>query len=158
MQPTYCRLDAVRYARLWAFGRNPAYADFSAMGGDCTNFISQCLFAGCGVMNTRPDTGWFYRSLDDRAAAWTGVEYLHTFLTTNTGAGPYGAETPEDTAQPGDILQLSFDGAVFAHSLLVLGTAAGITVAAHDDDSCDRPAGTYNYRRARLIRIEGVRP
>ena len=39
----YDRQAAVRYASRWAYGRNPAYADFDALGGDCTNFASQCL-------------------------------------------------------------------------------------------------------------------
>ena len=28
--------------------RNPAYLDFHGLGGDCTNFVSQCLYAGAG--------------------------------------------------------------------------------------------------------------
>ena len=36
---------AVRYAGKWAYGRNPAYFDFDGLGGDCTNFISQCIYA-----------------------------------------------------------------------------------------------------------------
>ena len=70
----YNREAAVAYARRWAFSRNPAYYNFDALGGDCTNFASQCLFAGCGVMNYTPDLGWFYNSLNSRSAAWTGVE------------------------------------------------------------------------------------
>ena len=70
----YNRDLAVAYARQWAFRRNPAYYDFEKIGGDCTNFASQCLFAGIGVMNYTKDVGWYYRSLADRSAAWTGVE------------------------------------------------------------------------------------
>ena len=70
----YDRQAAVRYASRWAYGRNPAYADFDALGGDCTNFASQCLYAGAGVMDFTPTFGWYYRSLRDRAPAWTGVE------------------------------------------------------------------------------------
>lgn len=29
-------------------GRSPAYYDFSRIGGDCTNFASQGLYAGAG--------------------------------------------------------------------------------------------------------------
>ena len=47
----YNREAAVDYARRWAMGRNPAYFDFEEIGGDCTNFASQCLFAGAKVMN-----------------------------------------------------------------------------------------------------------
>jgi hypothetical protein len=32
----YNRIAAVDYAHEWAFRRNPAYADFSEMGGDCS--------------------------------------------------------------------------------------------------------------------------
>ena len=37
----YDRERAVAYAHQWAYSRNPAYYDFSVLGGDCTNFISQ---------------------------------------------------------------------------------------------------------------------
>ena len=47
----YDRAKAVAYAHQWAYSRNPAYYDFSAIGGDCTNFVSQCLRAGGAPMN-----------------------------------------------------------------------------------------------------------
>ena len=40
----YDRNAAVAYARKWALGRNPAFYDFSNIGGDCTNFASQCIY------------------------------------------------------------------------------------------------------------------
>ncbi|MFR1837392.1 MAG: amidase domain-containing protein, partial [Turicibacter sanguinis] len=42
----YNRQKAIDYARKWALGRNPLYHDYENYGGDCTNFISQCLHAG----------------------------------------------------------------------------------------------------------------
>ena len=83
----YDRQRAAAYAVRWAMGRNPAYYDFTKIGGDCTNFVSQCLFAGSGIMNFTPVTGWFYRSADDRTASWTGVEYLYRFLLGHCGGG-----------------------------------------------------------------------
>ena len=47
----YDRKAAVLYAHAWAYGRNPAFYDYEQVGGDCTNFASQCIFAGCGIMN-----------------------------------------------------------------------------------------------------------
>ena len=76
----YDRKAVVAYARRWAFARNPQYYNFDRLGGDCTNFASQCLFAGCGVMNFTPTFGWFYLDLQNRAPAWTGVEYFYQFL------------------------------------------------------------------------------
>ena len=149
----YNRNNAVSYARQWAHGRNPAYANFDELGGDCTNFISQCLYAGCKTMNYTRDTGWYYNSLSDRAAAWSGVEFLHRFLTENTGDGPRAEELPIKYAQPGDIIQLSFDGKTFSHSLFAVSVNP-ILVATHSQDSCDRPLSTYPYVKVRLLRIE----
>ena len=47
----YDRTKAITYAQNWALKSNPAFYHFGGKGGDCTNFISQCLLAGGGVMN-----------------------------------------------------------------------------------------------------------
>ena len=56
----YNRERAVEYAHKWAFSRNPRYYDFQNIGGDCTNFASQVIYAGCGEMNYTPTFGWYY--------------------------------------------------------------------------------------------------
>ena len=56
----YDRASAVWYAKRWAYGRNPAFYDYEHIGGDCTNFASQCVYAGSGVMNYDGDFGWYY--------------------------------------------------------------------------------------------------
>lgn len=151
----YDRGKAVAYAHKWAFLRNPAYYNFDELGGDCTNFASQCLYAGCGMMNYTKDTGWYYASLNNRAAAWSGVEFLHKFLTANKGNGPYASEQPE--AQEGDIVQLSFDGKEFTHSLFVVSVHSETLVASHTFDCDNRPLSTYTYKKARVLHIEGAR-
>lgn len=111
----YDRAAAVRYAHIWAYGRNPRYYDYESIGGDCTNFASQCIYAGAGVMNDTPTFGWYYINANDKAPAWTGVEYLYNFLTRRTpSAGPFAGEVPPERIRPGDIVQLSFDGARLA--------------------------------------------
>lgn len=50
----YDRLEAVIYAHRWAYGRNPAFYDYEEIGGDCTNYASQCIYVGTGVMNYTP--------------------------------------------------------------------------------------------------------
>ena len=42
----YNRAAAVAYAHAWAYRRNPRYYNYEELGGDCTNFASQCLYAG----------------------------------------------------------------------------------------------------------------
>ena len=81
----YDRQAAVDYAHQWAYFRNPQFYDFNSIGGDCTNFVSQCVFAGTGVMNYTPNTGWFYINLNYRAPAWTGVTFF-TILSPKTKA------------------------------------------------------------------------
>ena len=51
----YDRERALAYARRWALDRNPLFYNFTTVGGDCTNFVSQCVLAGCCVMNGTPD-------------------------------------------------------------------------------------------------------
>ena len=154
----YNRKQSVLYARRWAFGRNPAYYDFGQIGGDCTNFVSQCLFAGCRVMNFMPVFGWYYRSANDRTASWTGVEFLYNFLTANDGAGPYAEEIPLVQLQPGDVIQLGRTGGDFYHSLLAVGFFGGVPlVAAHSFDAYARPLSSYSYERMRAIHILGAR-
>ena len=93
---TYHRDLALRYAEKWAFGRNPKYYNFDNLGGDCTNFVSQCLYAGSGVMNYTPTFGWYYISLQKRTPSWTGVTYFYDFLISNKGAGPWASEVSRE--------------------------------------------------------------
>ena len=43
---SYNPKKAIAYAQKWYNRRNPSYADYSGSGGDCANFVSQCLIAG----------------------------------------------------------------------------------------------------------------
>lgn len=153
----YDRQAAVDYAHKWALGRNPAYYNFESIGGDCTNFASQCIFAGAGVMNFTPVTGWYYRSSYDRTASWSGVGYLYDFLVTNNGVGPYARVVPAEAAEPGDIVQLGTSGGRFYHSPVIISVYPAILVAAHTYDALDRPLSSYSYDTARFLHIEGVR-
>lgn len=155
----YNRSAAVLYAHLWAMGRNPAYYDFENIGGDCTNYASQVLYAGAGVMDFRPVYGWFYCSLQDRAPAWTGVEFLYNYLTRASHTpGPVAVEVTAQEVEPGDIIQLSFQGERYQHSPVVVAVGSEILVAAHSIDCDYRPLSTYTYTKARFLHILGVYP
>jgi len=153
----YNRVSAVQYARRWALERNPAYYNFEGIGGDCTNFVSQCLYAGAGIMNYTPDVGWFYRSASDRTASWTGVEYLFEFLTTNQSVGPFGHLVSLRNIKPGDVIQLGNSYEDYYHTLLVLTTYPDVLAAAHSDDAVNRKLSSYIYENIRCIHIDGVR-
>ena len=154
----YNREHAVTYARRWALDRNPLYFDYTGIGGNCTSFVSQCLYAGSCTMNYTPVFGWYYLSPAERTASWTGVEYFYNFLTGNAEVGPFGREVSEGELQPGDVIQLGREESGYYHSLLVLSRGEqDILIAAQSDDALDRPLSTYTYDFARYIKILGVR-
>ena len=160
----YLRRRAVAYAERWALSRNPLFYDFADLGGDCTNFVSQSIYAGGCVMNYKPTFGWYYISLDQRAPAWTGVEFLYDFLTgggdypdVNDRPGPFGREVRAAQTQIGDVVQLGRDGD-FYHSLVITGyEPRDILVSAQSDDALDRRLTSYNFEVVRFIHIDGVR-
>ncbi len=154
----YRREHALEYARRWAFDRNPLFENYNGIGGDCTNFVSQCVYAGSCVMNYTPTFGWYYISSKDRSAAWTGVEYFYNFMTTNVGVAPYATETYPGGLIIGDVIQLARPDGKYYHSLLVTGyDESGYLVASHSDNALDRPLSTYQYATARFLHIEQVR-
>jgi hypothetical protein len=161
----YNRARAVEYARRWALARNPLFINFAGRGGDCTSFVSQCVYAGSCQMNFTQDFGWYYISTTDRAPAWSSVEYFYDFITgapsfrtRNGGIGPYGIEVDSTGVLEGDVVQLADETGDFYHTLLITGFSEGQTlVSAHTNDALDKPLATYNFTSLRYIHIEGVR-
>lgn len=161
----YNRLAAVQYAHKWAYGRNPAFYDYEQIGGDCTNFASQCVYAGSGIMNFEKDFGWYYIDPNNKAPAWTGVEYFSRFMTReDASVGPVAVNATISQLEPGDVVQLSFDGEKWNHSPVVVRLLrqpalwpADVLIAAHSYDSDNRPLSTYDYQSIRFLHFTGVR-
>ena len=147
----YNPLLAVEYAKNWAFDYNPQYYNFSALGGDCTNFISQCLYAG-GIKMNFSTQGWFYRSLNDRAPAWTGVNEFWNFGTSNTSVGLKLNQCSFSSLKVGDIVQL-YNGQRFYHTLLVVNVENGVKVSAHDYNAFDIPLTSYYFSSFRCAHV-----
>ena len=161
----YNRAAAVRYAHRWAYGRNPLYYDYENIGGDCTNFASQCVYAGSGVMNYTKDLGWYYWNANDKAPAWTGVEYFYNFMTRQAETvGPVAVTASISQLMPGDVVQLSFNGSSWNHSPVVMSllrsppsSPVDVLVAAHSYDADHRPLSTYSYQAIRFLHFTSVR-
>ncbi len=153
----YRRERAREYAERWALSRNPLFYDYTGIGGNCTNFVSQSLYAGSCEMNFTPVYGWYYLSSTDRTASWTGVDYLYQFLVGNTGVGPFAREVSEDELTVGDVIQLQNAEGRYYHTLLVTGFGENTyLVAAQSNDAYNRPLDSYEYSGARFLHIEGV--
>ncbi len=122
-------------------------------GGDCTNFVSQCLYAGIKEMNYR-DYGWYYVNANNKSPSWTGVQYLYNFLINNKYEGPHGIIVPKKDVEVGDVVQLSFSSNIYGHALFITSIDGDdIKICAHTVDSKDRSLDTYTYENARFIKI-----
>lgn len=155
---TYNRQKAVEYAVTWALKRNPNYYHFGGLGGDCTNFISQCLHAGGAVMNYDKYDGWYYISINSRSPSWTGVQFFQKFLINNKKTGPYATISPIGDLEIGDIIQLRQNPYNFNHTLIISKIENGeIFVCAHSNDALNKPLSSYYFLETLGLHIEGVR-
>ena len=154
----YDRGRAFTYAKRWAFARNPLFTDYTGLGGNCTNFASQCALAASLQMNYTPTFGWYYRSDGDRAPAWTGVPFFYNFMTENAAEGPFGRAATAAEMEVGDFVQLGRSEEEYYHTLVVVAKEGGeLLVAAQSDDAFMRPLSTYSFSVSRFIHIIGVR-
>ena len=156
----YNRGKAVEYATKWAYKRNPIYYNFDTVGGDCTSFVSQCIYAGTGIMNYKKHIGWYYNSQLDRTASWSGVEFLYDFLIRNKGIGPRGIKVDVSDLQIGDIIQLKFLKERFSHSLIIIDKKGNglddIYISTHTEDAYHRKVSSYNFKDIRFIHIKDI--
>ena len=152
----YNREAVYEYAKKWAYGRNPKYYNFDSVGGDCTNFVSQCIYAGCKQMNYNRNNGWYYINGNNKSPSWTGVEFLYNFLTTNNNLGPKGEKMTIDKLEIGDVVQLSFNRQIFSHSLIVIKNGINTDntlIAAHTYDIFGKSVSEYGFEKYRCIHI-----
>ena len=156
----YNRKKAVEYAAKWAYKRNTRYYNFDDVGGDCTSFVSQCIYAGCNIMNYKKHIGWYYNSPLDRTASWSGVEYLYNFLTKNKGIGPRAIVAKMEDLEIGDIIQLEFLDNRFSHSLIIVDkkgdSLEDIYVSTHTEDAYYRKVSTYTFSDIRFLHITDI--
>ncbi|WP_100488979.1 amidase domain-containing protein [Sporolactobacillus pectinivorans] len=107
-QRNYDRLNAVRYAELWWNRRNPV---FPKVENDCTNFISQCLFAGHIPMWGQPvrGRGWWYERTN-WSFSWAVANNLRWYLSRHGNViGAVEVDSAEKLV-PGDVICYDFEG------------------------------------------------
>jgi hypothetical protein len=163
---TYNRTAAVSYAHQWAYSRNSAYPDFTNLGGDCTNFISQILRAGGAPMDNAGSYQWYYTSMTSRSPSWSGVEQLYSYLVGNTYTGPYARSGSLTELRPGDIVQLKTLPDRYGHSTVVvsadwlwswskLNYVYVVKLAMHDTNRDNYPLDNYSQYQKRFAVVRG---
>lgn len=155
----YNRQKAIEYALKWWDKRNPYFYDFDELGGDCTNFVSQCLYFG-GIEMNFDRYGWYYKNLNSRAPAWTGVDEFYKFSTNNKNSVGVRAKLAQiDYVDLGDIVQLKLIGEDrFHHSLIVTKivgqkTVDNVFVTSHTYDAINKPISHYFVEDMRFLKI-----
>lgn len=107
----YNRKKAVQYAHRWWNDYNP---EFKKIDVDCTNYVSQCLWAGGAPMKYSEDRakGWWYRfgSPPQWSFSWTVAHSLRWYLPTSS-MGLRGSEAASaKELEPGDVICYDFNG------------------------------------------------
>lgn len=105
---TYNYAAMATYAEKYWKNYNTAYRRFNSAGGDCTNYISQSLYAGGWKNDTTStedyDTWWYNTS--SQSDTWIGVNewswFTQTAKRTTALANAYQMDI-------GDVLQVDFD-------------------------------------------------
>jgi len=115
----YDRLAAVQYAERWWNDHNPKFKNFEV---NCTNFVSQCLFAGNAPMRGYPKrtSGWWMKN-NDWSFSWSVAHALSIYLSTSkTGLKAEEVFSPEKLV-PGDVICYDFQGdGRFDHTTFVV--------------------------------------
>lgn len=135
----YNRELAVQYAEEWW---NRYNTNFPVFAVDCTNYVSQCLFAGGAKMHGAPmrERGWWYTG-DNWSFSWSVAHSLYWYLK----GSPSGlrAEEMQDAKElyPGDIICYDFKGNNhWNHTTIVVhkNSDGSPLVNAHTDNSWHR--------------------
>lgn len=164
----YNRNLAVQYARTWATSRNPKYKDYDQWGGDCTNFISQCIYAGkIPFDNQGRDelSKWYWYSDNSRTPSWTSADVFARYILKNNNEntynhGVYAVEAEYNELELGDIVQLIYEGRAF-HTMIISkvilddkGYLLDYLICQHTYDLLDYPLSQKEGER-RYIKIFG---
>lgn len=147
---SYTPETGIAYAEKYALNPNPL---FYHAGVDCTNFISQCIWASYGGWNEQIEqteirsrisagfrmvkgaytSSWFGNQWGG-SRAWENVDALWNFMTYRRERGPkaigyntgrnYTDIHPRDI-KTGDVLQFSLDGKDYHHTVFVVRNERG---------------------------------
>jgi hypothetical protein len=164
---SYNRTAAANYADTYWSNYNPQYG--VEPDTDCTNFVSQAIYEGTSHTMSYPNnyyTDWYYDFYTKSGSLpWVRVDPHYTFLTTNTGRGPYGSISYVCYMAKGDVIQLYASGQGWFHEVIVTQVInsgdcwdeRNIRVNSHTTDRYHYPLNFYSAYSKRYIHINGWR-
>ncbi|MFD2673571.1 amidase domain-containing protein [Marinicrinis sediminis] len=119
---TYDRDKVRQYADQYWQRPNPSFRYFDE---DCTNFVSQCLYAGGVPINYtgRRERGWWYRSNKGSGSwsfSWTVAQSLHLYLSAKRSQPLARRVERADQLEIGDCILYDWNGdGRFQHATIV---------------------------------------
>ena len=163
---------AASYGASFVGQRNADWWDYSRQGGNCQNFVSQCLYAGGIPMDVRGGAvwKWYGEAVNDLeedrgcSASWINVDSFYQYVQENEGYGL--AARTDGSYWEGDVGDVILMGPAhdLNHSVLiskVVQNAEGRTVDylihSNTSDVKDFPVSAYPNPRQVLVRILGWR-
>lgn len=167
----YDRQAAVAYAKQWVTDRNDEWPDYSMSGGNCQNFVSQCLLAGGIPMDSGGDAVWKWYGdtpnnlpqMAGRSASWSGVDEFLQYAASNTGSGMVAvADADYYSGEIGDVLILGYDEENLYHAVIITdvvtdeeGNVVDYLVHSNTANQESFPASAYGYTYQVLVKICG---
>jgi len=144
---TYNRTAAVSYANTWKNGVNPNYWQETQ---DCTNFVSQAVYAGTNQVMSAPTdyyNNWYFDAYTKTGSfPWINVGGFYSFITSNSSRGPVGYSSGSYLCylSGGDAVVMQYTSGGWRHAVLV----TSITGSCHDytkiQVASHTPFGSYN--------------
>jgi len=150
---SYNSSDAVAYANKHWKNYNSNYPDWRDDGGDCANFVSQCLYAGGKAMKGTPGSkseaenfaNWFSSgsSCDTTkvSSTWRGADAFRWYWSSNSSAYKTFWSVDEESYDYGfvgdAVSLLNANGSAF-HTLIIIGYnyyEKDFIVAAHSHET-----------------------
>lgn len=149
---SYSIEDAVDYATTYYSDYNSdEYPDWSTYGGDCANFVSQCLYAGGKQWSGTPGTSeaaqdfsnWFSKGTElntkNVSSTWRGADAFRHYWKANALAYKTFDSFTSDTYDygfRGDAVTLLTSTGRGYHTLIIVAYKNGdLTYAAHTNDT-----------------------
>ncbi len=176
--PLLDRQKIVDYAHKYAKKYNPAYR-VPETGSDCTNFVSQCLYAGGlsmqpssyrgtnpGITTTTEE--WYYYNVPSAAAdapygkavgvstSWIRVEDLYTYLAPHFEVfTSSNTKKVAQNLQEGYVIQGGPAMGRYEHSSIVTVKNGKFCYTAHTNDRKDRAMKHYYnaYDKFRVLKV-----
>jgi len=120
---------AAQYGNTWCNSRNPAYYDYSNSGGDCANFVSQCLIAGYLDLSA---------GINDGFGSIPSCDNLHSFLYNDPNVTNYLRKTSSYPTwwTKGDVVIMGTASDYWQHSMFAVTSNAPPLLDAHSNDRC----------------------